>query len=153
MARAETPRTARRRRPPGRYDEPSLLGQRVLAVLLGGMFVALVVSIVLAFYNRFATDEVRLQEIGFSVLSDDAVRVEFAVTFTASAPPDATAFCTVRARNRVGSEIGRELVEVGPAAAGSARVVVAHVLATTDRAVTGEVDGCSLQPPRGVGGP
>ncbi len=137
-----------RRRPPGRYDEPSLVGQRILAVLLGGMFVALVLSIVLAFYSRFGREEVRVQEIGFSVLSDTEVRVDFAVTFARET--DARAYCTVRSRDEFGREIGRQLVEVGRT---SERVVVAHVLATSRRAVTGEVNGCSLQPPRGTTGP
>ena len=139
-----------RRRPPGRYDEPSLVGQRILAVLLAGAFVALVVSIVLSFYSRFGRAELRFQEIGFSVLSDSAVRVDFAVTF-ADAPPDAPAYCTVRSRDGVGREIGRQLVEVPRGR--DDRAVVSHVLATSRRAVTGEVDGCSLQPPRGRPGP
>ncbi len=139
-----------RRRPPGRYDEPSLVGQRILAVLLGGMFVALVISIVLAFYSRFGREEVRAQEIGFSVLSDTEVRVDFAVTFSADEPAQDRAYCTVRSRDEFGRETGRQLVEVGRT---SDRVVVAHVLATSRRAVTGEVDGCSLQPPRGTTGP
>ena len=136
-----------RRRPPGRYDEPSLVGQRILAVLLAGMFVALVLSIVLAFYSRFGREEVRVQEIGFSVLSDTAVRVDFAVTFAADEPGQDRAYCTVRSRDAVGREIGRQLVEVRRT---GERVVVAHVLATSRRAVTGEVDGCSLQPPPGA---
>ena len=139
-----------RRRPPGRYDEPSLVGQRILAVLLAGMFVALVISIVLAFYSRFGREEVRVQEIGFSVLSDTQVRVDFAVSFAADEPAQDRAYCTVRSRDAVGREIGRQLVEV---ARTSDRTVVAHVLATSRRAVTGEVDGCSLQPPRGTPGP
>ena len=133
-----------RRRPPGRYDEPSLVGQRILAVLLGGMFVALVISIVLAFYSRFGREQVRVQEIGFSVLSDTQVRVDFAVTFAADEPGQDRAYCTVRSRDEFGRETGRQLVEV---ARTSQRVVAAHVLATSRRAVTGEVDGCSLQPP------
>jgi hypothetical protein len=139
-----------RRRPPGRYDEPSLVGQRILAVLLGGMFVALVVSIVLAFYSRFGREEVRVQEIGFSVLSDTEVRVDFAVSFAADEPAQDRAYCTVRSRDQVGREIGRQLVEVGRT---GDRVVVAHVLETSRRAVTGEVDGCSLQPPPGAARP
>ena len=149
MPPADLSRPPARRRPPGRYDEPSLVGQRILAVLLAGAFAALMVSIVLAFYTRFANDDLRLQEIGFSVLSDTAVRVDFAVVYTSADVRGAPAFCTVRARDRFGSETGRELVEVGPPPAGSDRVVLSHVLATTARAVTGEVDGCSLQPPRG----
>ncbi len=56
----------------------------------------------------------------------------------------------MRSRDEFGRETGRQLVEVGRT---SDRVVVAHVLATSRRAVTGEVDGCSLQPPRGTTGP
>ena len=145
MPPAPPARPPARRRPPGRYDEPSLVGQRILAVLLGGMFVALVISIVLAFYSRFGREEVRVQEIGFSVLSDTEVRVDFAVTFARDT--DTRAFCTVRSRDQVGREIGRQLVEV---ARTQERTVVAHVLATSRRPVTGEVDGCSLQPPPGA---
>ena len=150
MPPAQPARPPARRRPPGRYDEPSLVGQRILAVLLGGMFVALVISIVLAFYSRFGREEVRVQEIGFSVLSDTEVRVDFAVTFAADEPAQDRAYCTVRSRDEFGRETGRQLVEV---ARTGDRVVVAHVLATGRRAVTGEVDGCSLQPPPGTARP
>ncbi len=141
---------AQRHRPPGRYDQPSLVGQRLLAVVLGTLFVALLAAIVYAFAVRFDEPDVRFREVGFAALSDTVVRVDFEVTKA----PGATAFCTVRAREADGSETGRELVEIGPGEGGERSVRVSHRLTTIDRAVTGEVDGCSLQPPpAGPGAP
>ena len=134
-----------RRRPPGRYDEPSRLASRSLAVLLSVLFVGLMLAVAWALYQRSAADDVALQERGFEVLGDDAVRVEFEVV----PPPGGTAWCLVRARGATGAEVGHVFVPVLPRDDGRA-VRVEQELATTDRAVTGEVPRCRpVGPPAG----
>jgi hypothetical protein len=131
-----------RRRPPGRYDEPPRLASRSLAVLLSVLFVGLLVAVAWALYQRSAADDVALQVRGFEVLGDDAVRVEFDVV----PPAGGTAWCLVRAREAGGTEVGHVFVPVLPREDGEA-VRVVHELATTERAVTGEVPRCRPVPP------
>jgi hypothetical protein len=136
-----------RRRPPGRYDEPSLVGQRVLAVVLGLLFVGLLAAVVSTLYARYGDADVRFRELGFAVVSDNAVRVDFEVT----RPTGETAYCVVRARDAAGVETGREIVPVDVGAEDDTTVRASHLLRTEDRAVTGEVQRCSLRAPRADG--
>ena len=132
-----------RRRPPGRYDEPSRTTARVIAVLLSLLFVAVLAAVAVALYNRYGTEQLALRERGFAVQSDRAVRVDFSV----SPPPGETAWCIVRARGASGVEVGAQFVPVRQPAASQQPVVVSSTLPTTARAVTGEVPRCALAPP------
>lgn len=108
----------------------------VLVGALGG-FVGLVVAFLL--WQSYGRTEVGYGPRGFEVTSDTAVTVEFEVDKDAGA----TALCTVRARARTAEEVGSALVRVGPSA--DRRQVVRYDLATTARAASGEVTGCSLE--------
>jgi hypothetical protein len=131
-----------RRRPPGRYDAPSRVASRSLAVALGVLFLAFMLVLAWTLYQRFGTEQVQLRERGYDVVSDELVLVDFDVT----PPPDGTAWCLVRARNAAGEEIGREFVPVAPLESGRS-VRVQHALRTRDLAVTGEVPRCRPVPP------
>lgn len=130
-----------RRRPPGRYDQPSRAAQRALAVVLGALFVGLVAAIMWTLYARYGTASVSAQVRGYQVLSDRAVRVEFEVT----APAGQTVYCLVRARDRAFADVGRLVVPVPVPGGGRARVQ--QELTTSARAVTGEVPLCRSQQP------
>lgn len=132
-----------RRRPPGRYDEPSRALPRAVAVLLSVLFLALLVAIALNLYARYGAQEVSVRERGFAVVSDEQVRVDFDVT----SPPGETAWCLVRARGADGAEVGRVFVPVTSGADSDGAQTVRHLLPTTGRAVTGEVVRCLLQEP------
>ena len=133
-----------RRRPPGRYDEPSRTAARLLAVLLALLFVAVLAGVGVALFNRYGTAQLALRERGFEVQSDQAVRVDFSV----SPPPGETAWCLVRARSASGVEVGAQYVPVRQPAASQEAVRTSSTLPTTERAVTGEVPRCALaQPP------
>ena len=139
--------TSARRRPPGRYDEPSKLAARALAVVLSVLFVGLLVAIGLLLLDRYGTARIALQERGFEVLSDDAVRVDF----TATPPAGETVHCLVRARRADGREVGARFIPVRSPSGRSDPVEVSHTLDTTDRAVTGEVPRCTTgEPPEGT---
>ena len=108
----------------------------VLVGTLGGL-VGLVVAFLL--WQTYGRSELGFGPRGFTVSSDTLVEVEFEV----DKDPGATALCTVRARERSGAEVGTALVRVGPSA--ERRQVVSYDLATTGRAATGELTGCSLE--------
>ena len=134
---------APRRRPPGRYDEPTRLGSKVAAVTLAVLVLGFVALAGRQFWLRLTTEQVDLQVLAYEVVDDDAVRVEFDVT-----PPGERVWCLVRARNEAGAEVGREFVPVDPDGDGPVRV--RHLLPTTDLPVTGEVTRClAKDPPAG----
>ena len=136
-----------RRRPPGRYDEPSRLGGRATAVVLGTCFVALLLAVVWVLFDRYGQPDVRSRLLGYSVQGDRGVVVEFEV----AAEQGKAVTCVVRARNAAGAEVGREVVRVGAVPPGERTLTVRHALATTDRPVTGEVQRCVLD--AGAGSP
>jgi hypothetical protein len=131
-----------RRRPAGRYDPPSRVVSRSVAVVLSVLFLGFLFALAWVLYLRFASDDVPFQLRGYEVVDDSLVIVEFDVT----PPADGTAWCLVRARNAIGEEIGREFVPIEPVDGGDA-VRVRHELAVTDEAVTGEVPRCRPVPP------
>ena len=135
--------SAARRRPSGRYDEPSLDGQRVLAVLLGVLFVGLLVAVVLTLYARFVgAEDVRGRVISYDVQSDALVVLDV----EASKREGGKAYCVVRARGADGAEVGRG-VAVLDATGTLERVVREDVrLPTRARAVTGELAQCTDVP-------
>ncbi|MCW2615949.1 MAG: hypothetical protein JWN08_2943 [Frankiales bacterium] len=134
---------AARRRPSGRYDEPSLVGQQVLAVLLGVMFIGLLVAVFFALYSRFVGQEdVRGRVISFDVQSDSLVVIDV----EASKAAGGKAYCVIRARGEDGAEVGRD-VAVLDAVGTDERVTRGDFrLSTTSRAVTGELAQCTDQP-------
>ena len=138
-----TSSTAPRRRPSGRYDEPTLVGQRVLAGLLAFLFIALIVAVVTGLYGRFVAGEgVRGRVISFNVQSDTLVVLDVEV----SKPKGAKAYCVVRSRGARGQEVGRDVAVLD--AVGSPERVARGTfrLTTAERAVTGELGGCTDTP-------
>jgi len=131
--------SAARRRPPGRYDPPPLLGQRVLAVLLTVLLLAVVAAIGAYVWERFGGEQVRGQVRTFEVRSDAEVVMELEAAKTAGA----RAYCVIRARGADGLEVGRDIAVLD--AEGTADRVVrgTFVLATRARAVTAELAGCT----------
>ena len=134
--------TAPVRRPAGRYDQPSLVGQRALAVLLGALFVGLVAAVFFLLYARFGQDEVRGQVLSYDVQSDRQVVIDVEVTKKSGTK----AYCVIRARNRSGTEVGREVAVLDAAGTPAQTVRGTFRLATTARAVTGELAGCTAEP-------
>jgi hypothetical protein len=112
---------------------------RPVTVVLGGVavLVSLVVAVVL--YRAFGdSPDVGFGPRGYTVQSDRLVEVVFEVV----KDPGRTALCTVRSRDREGSEVGNALVRVGPAA--KRRTVVTYDLTTSARGATGEITSCTL---------
>jgi len=134
--------TGPRRRPAGRYDEPSLIGQRVLAVLLGVLFLGLVAAVLFTLFARYGGDAVRGRVISYDVESDSRVTVAVEVVKNT----DSKAYCVIRARDRGGAEVGRDVAVLDPSGTPDRTVRGTFPLATTARAVTGEVGACTADP-------
>jgi hypothetical protein len=134
--------SAARRRPPGRYDPPSLLGQRVLAVLLAALVLGVVAAVGSFVWDRFGGEQVRGQVRTFEVRSDREVELELEVAKTAGA----RAYCVIRARGADGLEVGRDVAVLD--AEGTDRRVArgTFVLRTSARATTAELAGCTPDP-------
>ena len=135
--------SADRRRPDGRYDQPSKVGQRILAVILTVLFVSLLAAVAYLLYSKFVgAENVRGRVISFSVRSDSLVEIDV----EASKDAGGKAYCVIRARGATGSEVGRD-VAVLDATGAPGRVVRGQFrLATTARAVTGELAQCTDKP-------
>jgi hypothetical protein len=134
--------SAARRRPPGRYDPPSLLGQRVMAVLLTALLVAVVVAVGAFVWDRFGGEQVRGQVRTFQIRSDS----ELVIELEAAKTPGARAYCVIRARGADGLEVGRDIAVLD--AEGTSEEVArgTFVLATSAQAVTAELAGCTPDP-------
>jgi hypothetical protein len=135
-----------RRRPPDRYDPPSRLVPRFLAVVLSVLFLGLLVAVAVNLYDRYRTSDVATQERGFVVVSDQRVDVVFDVR----SPEDQTAWCLVRARSADGAEVGALFVSITRKPADPQPLRLQQPLETSARAVTGEVVRClTSTPPAG----
>ena len=134
--------SAARRRPPGRYDPPPLLGQRVLAVLMTALALAVVAAVASFAWSRLGGEHVRGQVRTFEIRSDSEIVLELEATKTAGA----RAYCVIRARGADGLEVGRDIAVLD--AEGTSQEVVrgSYVLATSARAVTAELAGCTPEP-------
>ena len=128
-----------RRRPPGRYDEPSLLGQRVLAVLLAVLLLAVVAAVVAFVLDRVTGEQVRGQLRAFDIRSDSEVVLDVEAAKTAGA----RAYCVVTALGRDGREVGRDVLVLDALGTQDELARGSFVLATTSRAVSVELAGCT----------
>lgn len=131
-----------RRRPPGRYDAPSTLGPKLLALLLTVLVLGLVAAGARLLYSRYGGDAVRGQVRVFAIASPTTVKMEVEV----SKAKGSTAYCVLRARGRTGKEVGRDIAVLDAVGTDSRTARGSFVLSTTERAVTAELAGCRAEP-------
>lgn len=127
---------------PGRYDRRPPARQRLLSVVLGTALAALIGMMIITLGVRLSTDAVSARILGYRVTSDSAV----GITFEVDKEQGSRAYCIVRARGADGAEVGRDVAEVDTVGTDQRRVRRTFDLATSGRAVTGEVAGCSPEP-------
>jgi len=123
------------RRPPGRYDDRRPLPRPLLHTLLGVLGLALLLGTYAA-WDRYSSGRVPFSVRGYEVVDDRTVEIRFEV----HKAPSSTVTCFLRALGTEKQVVGSEEVEVGPS--DDAPVRVTHRLATSARAVTGEVSRC-----------
>jgi hypothetical protein len=128
--------------PAGRYGRrrSGRRAPRWVVPALAGVLVLVLVGIL---WRVYASDP----GIGYQVLKYQVADREVAITFEVTRPAGRAVSCVLRARSRDGAEVGREVVAV-PTSGGNGSVVVTHTLTTKARPVTGEVEGCGLDPGR-----
>lgn len=85
-------------------------------------------------------DPVSFTDVGFSIVSAEQVDV----TFDVSMPPGMRATCTLVALNPSYAQVGALQVQVGPNEDRTARYTAE--VRTTERATTGVVDDCVVEP-------
>jgi hypothetical protein len=134
--------SAARRRPPGRYDPPPLLGQRLLAGLLVVLVLAVVAAVGAYVWERFGGEQVRGQVRTFEVRSDREVVLELEVAKTAGS----RAYCVIRSRGADGLEVGRDVAVLDDEGTGARVARGTFVLRTSARATTAELAGCTAEP-------
>jgi hypothetical protein len=133
--------SAARRRPPGRYDPPPLLGQRLLAALLTVLALAVVAAVGAYVWDRFGGEQVRGQVRTFDVRSDREVEMELEV----AKAPGSLAYCVIRARGVDGLEVGRDVAVLDAEGTDSRVARGTFVLQTSERANTAELAGCTAE--------
>jgi hypothetical protein len=134
--------SAARRRPPGRYDPPSLLGQRIMAVLLTALLIAVVAAVGAFVWDRFGGEQVRGQVRTFSIRSDTEVVLEVEAAKTSGA----RAYCVIRARGADGLEVGRDIAVLDAEGTPDEVARGTFTLTTSRRAITAELAGCTPEP-------
>jgi uncharacterized protein DUF4307 len=124
--------------PPGRYGRRRAGHRRrrwipamvALVVIMAGLAVAL------RLYQQYGEGPYDTELVRYTDVSDSQVVIQFRVNL----PTGKSATCAVRARNRAGVEVGRAEVRVPPDRA--ARPLLTYRLATRERPVNGEIQGC-----------
>lgn len=114
---------------------------KVLAVVLGVLAIALVVTVVGFLYQQFTGEKISGEAIATEVVDDSSLSLTVDVT---SNRPDRDGFCIVRAKEYSGAEVGRAEIYV-PAGKETTRVTI--TFPTTARAYVGDVYGCSFDIP------
>jgi hypothetical protein len=118
-----------------------VLGQRLLAVLLAVLVLAVVAAVGSYVWDRFGGEQVRGQVRTFDVRSDRSVVMELEVAKTAGA----RAYCVIRARGVDGLEVGRDVAVLDDEGTASRVARGTFVLRTSDRANTAELAGCTAE--------
>jgi hypothetical protein len=128
--------------PPGRYghrrDPAAQRRRRVVGIVLAAVTVLVGVGIAAKLYQQYAASPYQVSLVTTTELSDSS----FTVHFTVGTPAGQGARCTVVGHTRDGHEVGRADVDVPPKGPTDTSVDVTYTLATTARAVIGEVQGC-----------
>lgn len=125
--------------PPGRYGRRRAQRRRRpwVPALLAAAVVAALGLVTLRLYGMYGHPDYDAQVITYTEITESQVLIDFRVTV----PAGGSAICVVRARSRDGAEVGRAEVPV-TAAPGETLPTVRYRLATTARAMIGEVLRC-----------
>jgi hypothetical protein len=128
--------------PAGRYghrrDPAALRRRRLVGFALGALTVLVGGLIAVKLYQQYGAPPYQVSNVTTTNLTDTS----FTVHFTVSQPAGKPARCTIVGHTRDGREVGRGEVEVPAAAPSDTSSQVTFTLATTARAVVGEVQGC-----------
>jgi hypothetical protein len=124
--------------PPGRYGRRRAPRRARRWVVVAIALFAVVVGLAVAFrlHRQYGEGSYDTQLVRYTDVTERQVVIQFRVNL----PAGKAATCAVRARNRAGQEVGRAEVPVPPGA--DRHPVITYRLATTERPVSGEIQGC-----------
>jgi hypothetical protein len=124
--------------PPGRYGRRRAPRRTRRWMVVGIALVAVAVGLAVAFrlHQQYGEGPYDAELVRYTDVTDRQVVIQFRVTL----PAGKAATCAVRARNRAGLEVGRAAVRVPPS--GDRHPLITYRLATTERPVSGEIQGC-----------
>jgi hypothetical protein len=106
---------------------------------VAGALVALAgLGVAVRLYDQYADPLYAVTNINTTRLNDTGLTVEFDVRV----PAGEGASCTVEGHTRDGLPVGNATFDVPPAGVDATSIHVTYSLATSQRAMTGEVDGC-----------
>jgi hypothetical protein len=124
--------------PPGRYGRRRAPRRARRWMVVAIALFAVVVGLAVAFqlHRQYGEGAYDAQLVRYTDVTERQVVIQFRVNL----PAGRAATCAVRARNRAGQEVGRAEVRVPPGA--DPRPVTTYRLATSERPVSGEIQGC-----------
>jgi hypothetical protein len=129
--------------PPGRYghrrNPVAQRRRRYVAYLLAVVVALGGLAIAVKLYRQYVGAPYQVSNIVTTDLTDTSFTVRFELT----RPAGQAAICTVIGHTRDGLEVGRAEVAVPAGDPGATTAEVTYTLTTTQRAMTGEVPGCS----------
>jgi hypothetical protein len=124
------------KRPVGRYDERQPLPRPVL-VFASALGALTLVGLSYLAYDHYSSNRTTFGVLAFTVLDDHRVEL----TFEVNKPLNATVQCSLVARDRDHTTVGKADVTVGPADHDPAQVT--QRFDTTTRATSVDVTSCS----------
>jgi hypothetical protein len=110
----------------------------VVGIVLAAVTVLVGAGITVKLYQQYAAAPYQVTQVATTKLSDSS----FTVRFTVDTPAGKGARCTVVGHTHDGREVGRADFDVLPKGPSDTSIDVTYTLATTARAVIGEVQGC-----------
>jgi Domain of unknown function (DUF4307) len=124
--------------PPGRYGRRRAprRARRWVPAVVAVITVVAGLALTLRLHQQYGEGAYDAELVRYTDVTDGQVVVHFRVNL----PAGKSATCTVRARNRAGVEVGRAPVRVP--ASPQRRPLVTYRLATSERPVSGEIQGC-----------
>ncbi|AYF72824.1 DUF4307 domain-containing protein [Nocardia yunnanensis] len=125
-------------RPADRYGIAPKKQRRWLPWALGAIVIAAGLGVSYLGYRTYGPQDIEPDRIGYSIIDDSTVSVDFKVT---RKDPGTPVVCFVRAMDGDTDEVGRREILVPASDSGTVRVVTE--IKTTRRAGAGNVYGCS----------
>lgn len=124
--------------PPGRYGRRRAPRRARRWVVVAIALFAVVVGLAVAFrlHRQYGEGAYDAELVRYTDVTERQVVIQFRVNL----PAGKAATCAVRARNRAGQQVGRAEVRVPPG--DDPHPVITYRLATSERPVSGEIQGC-----------
>ncbi|MEV6767286.1 DUF4307 domain-containing protein [Nocardia sp. NPDC051030] len=129
-------------RPADRYGIRPSKNRRWLPFALGAVVILAGLGVAFMGYKTYGPKDIEPDRLGYTVLDDSTVSVDFKVT---RKDPSKPVVCFIRAMDGDTNEVGRREVLIPPSDSGTVRLTT--TLRTVARAGAGNIYGCSEKVP------